>query len=1059
MSTQTVAREAFDAFFSADHEKCGQLLEQISSVKGTYDVKVAHNSLINDYYKSGCEDPQLLLSQLTQVYDKARDRDKKEKKVRKRDENEEEPYREDEDLSVLRYNQALLCVQLRQHAQATALLEDLYDSIEPIDDFVAIRICFLLLELRLLQREPEQATNILNYLTKSNAFHNVMRSERKTAEAASLEEVDREAADEAKNEGEGEAEKGEGDGELTETEMSAVGQTLKTVDAADGDKEDGVSGPLPSLIMGSYLPRHGRAPGQISKAEYKFYTSMYRARIAVGLRSTKSAKRDIKPLTEVLGELNKDHLLGPHAYTTGPHGATNDDGKLLEDVLKDNLAIHRDAMLKMLKAQLEYSKQNVRKAMRLISTCQFHFAQSSGEGGDEVNHLHPKGSDHEEETDALSTNFHPAQDPACASVFFNNMGCLHFLMRKPNLATLYFRKAMENCANPPARADKGAGGAYILGGKLGLTNPGIVASKHWLDKRVEIVYNTGLQLLMSQHPLDAFKCFQQCIPAFRTWPRLWLRLAECCIDLHWQSLSATSSSASAASAAAAGPQDASGQRDPSGWPREASHQSWSAPRGKPDGSGYGQLLVWDVHGSGPNCRWLLSTSRDPPLGRRGPPGGDDEDADRSIGSDNAASVASCFWDEAKLAAGGDGALSCAAMCLRNVLTQTQKELQESAALSAGSADGAGADMGTSKPTTPAAEKGASAVASGADKAASSSSARAGKTPTNSGPDNNNNKGSGASSGSRYAVKELQAGLVEDAALIKLAYVSLCLHDYSTAIKSCRRLLEKSHLLSSTGDHHRESRSNSTDEVDDVRKQYTFQDSNLTVASNSASAGKMQSSIGSVSLAVLYLTEGLLALGKVAEAKTLMGSFVGCSAVPKVADAQKGIFQELERGAGAGASLASHASAGPCDQEAFAACNGVSPDSLVGGLTPAHLASSASSAAAHQASDKKDSKSDADKEKGAKDGPHGTLVSFPPTEFPRLGDTQCLLYTNLAAVHVQDGNLTEAEKACKLALQARPQALGPLRTLVYIFLRRGNHDKALERLRKSRMDPASRSGTR
>eukprot|EP00971_Amphidinium_carterae_P313834 6237290-Amphidinium_carterae.1 len=34
----------------------------------------------------------------------------------------------------------------------------------------------------------------------------------------------------------------------------------------------------------------------------------------------------------------------------------------------------------------------------------------------------------------------------------------------------------------------------------------------------------GLQLLMTERPMAAFKCFQQCIPAFRTWPRLWLRL-------------------------------------------------------------------------------------------------------------------------------------------------------------------------------------------------------------------------------------------------------------------------------------------------------------------------------------------------------------------------------------------------------------------------------------------------------------------------------------------------------------------------------------------------------
>merc|ERR1740129_2566733 len=58
---------------------------------------------------------------------------------RKRDDDEEEAYREDEDLSVLIYNQALLCLQLRQYAQATLILEELFENIEPIDDFLAIK--------------------------------------------------------------------------------------------------------------------------------------------------------------------------------------------------------------------------------------------------------------------------------------------------------------------------------------------------------------------------------------------------------------------------------------------------------------------------------------------------------------------------------------------------------------------------------------------------------------------------------------------------------------------------------------------------------------------------------------------------------------------------------------------------------------------------------------------------------------------------------------------------------------------------------------------------------
>jgi len=76
--------------------------------------------------------------------------------------------------------------------------------------------------------------------------------------------------------------------------------------------------------------------------------------------------------------------------------------------------------------------------------------------------------------------------------------------------------------------------------------------------------------------------------------------------------------------------------------------------------------------------------------------------------------------------------------------------------------------------------------------------------------------------------------------------------------------------------------------------------------------------------------------------------------------------------------------------------------------------------------------------------------FPPAEMPCLGDTQCTLYTNLAATHCQGGDLDEAERCCNKALTVRPHALAPLRTLVYIHLRRGQHSQALQQLKQSRI---------
>merc|ERR1712046_280190 len=130
---------------------------------------------------------------------------------------------------------------------------------------------------------------------------------------------------------------------------------------------------------------------------------------------------------------------------------------------------------------------------------------------------------------------------------------------------------------------------------------------------------------------------------------------------------------------------------------------------------------------------------------------------------------------------------------------------------------------------------------------------------------------------------------------------------------------------------------------------------------------------------------------------------------------------------------------------------MAPNTSMGGFaSPGHLG--ASGATSSQASKEKDAKlGDGEKEKtSGKDGGSAAPVTYLATEFPRLGETQCILYTNLAALQIQDGNLTEAEKCCERALQAQPRALAPLRTLVYLHLRTGQDEQALQRLKQSRL---------
>ena len=55
-----------------------------------------------------------------------------------------------------------------------------------------------------------------------------------------------------------------------------------------------------------------------------------------------------------------------------------------------------------------------------------------------------------------------------------------------------------------------------------------------MNKRSEIIYNMGVQLLFASKPVAAFDCFMEANDIFESHPRFWLRLAESCIMVYQQ---------------------------------------------------------------------------------------------------------------------------------------------------------------------------------------------------------------------------------------------------------------------------------------------------------------------------------------------------------------------------------------------------------------------------------------------------------------------------------------------------------------------------------------------
>lgn len=155
------------------------------------------------------------------------------------------------------------------------------------------------------------------------------------------------------------------------------------------------------------------------------------------------------------------------------------------DVKPNGLSTVNQITYEFLRANLEFAKGNARKAMKLL-----------GLGIQQV----------------TSARMNEAWIHYINSLYQNNLGCLHLLMKKPNLGVFYTSQATDSHTQALARMNK--------------------ASPHFLlkMKRNEIIYNMAMNLLHAGQPATAFATLLQLLPALGSWSNYWLRLAECCIN-------------------------------------------------------------------------------------------------------------------------------------------------------------------------------------------------------------------------------------------------------------------------------------------------------------------------------------------------------------------------------------------------------------------------------------------------------------------------------------------------------------------------------------------------
>ncbi|KAG7211993.1 hypothetical protein KM043_011189 [Ampulex compressa] len=109
-----------------------------------------------------------------------------------------------------------------------------------------------------------------------------------------------------------------------------------------------------------------------------------------------------------------------------------------------------------------------------------------------------------------------------AVLYYNNMACLHLAMDKPNLACFYLQKALHE--NKRAVQSVQVKDSDPLSSQPMCTLGG--------NRHYELMYSLGVSFLHAGQASKAFDCFTEAAQRLHNNPKLWLRMAECCIQCH-----------------------------------------------------------------------------------------------------------------------------------------------------------------------------------------------------------------------------------------------------------------------------------------------------------------------------------------------------------------------------------------------------------------------------------------------------------------------------------------------------------------------------------------------
>ncbi|XP_076902225.1 uncharacterized protein LOC143556898 [Bidens hawaiensis] len=430
--TQALAKEAYVCFQLGKYADCLKVLSQVLEKKPD-DPKVLHNIAIAENFQDGFSNPKRFLETLDNLKkrserlghssgESADASNNRIKSVGNKSNNIVASLAATEfDASVTIFNIAVILYHLHEYEKCFSILERLYQNIVPIDERVARHVCLLLLEVSLVGHHASTAADVLNYLERVGGNSLATQGDSGSTTHQQLTN-------------------------LVTKSTSAPSNVMVSSDLIVSDSTVNSNGPESPLLsrtlseerLESLMITITRPSNDLSRTQTdESFMNLYKVWILILTRNLKAAKREVK--------------------------------------MAMNIARGKDYSLALfLKSQLEYARNNHRKAIKLLMAS------------------------------ATQT------ETGTSALYYNNLGCIYYQLEKYQTAAVFFSKAIGT-------------------GSLQRKEKPMKLLSYSQDKSVLFSYNCGLVYLASGKPVLAVRCFQQSGSVFFKKPLLWLRIAECCI--------------------------------------------------------------------------------------------------------------------------------------------------------------------------------------------------------------------------------------------------------------------------------------------------------------------------------------------------------------------------------------------------------------------------------------------------------------------------------------------------------------------------------------------------